>query len=94
MSVIIWRECTRNSHGAYVDDTHVATVDRPQKHRRDGTKHDWRVTVLGTRAWNQTFCLNDPRDLESTKSSAEARVKWAIECLSNALSQPASEEKK
>jgi hypothetical protein len=82
---ILWVKFTRNSFGAYVSDVQVAIVDRPQKHRSDGTKHDWRVTVLGTYMWNKTFRHHDPRDLESTMLAAEARVKWAVRCLSLAL---------
>lgn len=86
MSQIVWREITRNCHSGSLDDIHVVTVERHQKHRPDGTKHDWRIVVLGDRwTWNKTFTQHDPRDLESTKSSAEARVKWAIGVLYRAL---------
>lgn len=78
---IVWREVTRNCHVGRLDGVPVVIVVRPQKHRRDGTKHDWRVEVLGSAHWNKTFMQNDPRDLESTKSSGEARAKWAIKCL-------------
>lgn len=64
----------------------VVTVERHQKNRPDGSKHDWHITVLGDRySWNETFCNYDPQDLESTKRAAEARVRWAIECLHKAL---------
>jgi hypothetical protein len=62
------------------------TVERPQKHRANGTKHDWSIVVLGDRySWNKVFCNHDPRDLDSTKQAAEARVKWAIENFYRAI---------
>lgn len=85
-SKIVWREVTRNCHVGRLDDVPVATVERSQKNRPDGTKHDWKVIVLGDRyTWDKTFCQHDPHDLDSTKSTAEARVKWAIECLYRSL---------
>ena len=85
VSRIVWHQVTRNCLVGRLDDVVVVTVDRPQKHQRDGTKHDWRIEVLGCRHWNMTFKQHDPRDLDSTKSAAEARVKWAIECLYKSL---------
>ena len=83
---IVWREVMRNCHMGTLDDVSVVTVERHQKHRPDGTKHDWAIVVLGDRyTWDKTFCHFDPRDLESTKSAAEARVRWAIECLYRSL---------
>jgi len=78
-----WRQSTRNCHAAYLGDTHVVSVERPQKNRSDGTKHDWRIIVLGSPfgEFDKTFTQNDPRDLESTKLAAEARAKWAIGVL-------------
>ena len=82
MSRIVWHEVTRNCHVGQLEDTPVVTVERHQKHRPDGTKHDWQIVVLGDRyTWNHTFCQHDPRDLDSTKSAAEARTSWAIGCL-------------
>ena len=86
MSKIVWREVTRNCHVGSLDDVSVVTVERPHKNRHDGTKHDWRVVVLGDRyTWDKTFCHHDPRDLDSTKSAAEARTAWAIRCLYRSL---------
>lgn len=86
MSNIIWREMTRNHHIGCLNNMTIVEVTRPQKHRRDGTKHDWDIVVLGDRyTWSKTFTQHDPRDLDSTKSAAEARVSWAIECLYRAL---------
>jgi hypothetical protein len=85
-SKIVWREVTRNCHVGSLDDIHVVTVVRSQNNRPDGTKYDWRIEVLNDpHSWNRTFCQYDPRDLESTKSAAEMRTKWAIECLYKAL---------
>jgi len=82
LSKIVWREVTRNCHVGSLDGVDVVLVDRSQKNRPDGTKHDWHVTVLGDRyTWNKCFCQNDPQDLDSTKSAAEARTKWAIGAL-------------
>ena len=86
MNKIVWREVTRNCHVGFLDDVRVVVVERSQKNRPDGTKHDWRVVVLGDRyTWDKTFCQNDPRDIDSTKSTAEARVRWAIERLYRSL---------
>ena len=86
MSNFVWRESTRNHYVADLGEHRgVASVVRPQKHRCDGTPHDWGIEVLGSRQYGDTFCQFDPRDLESTKSAAEARAKWAIECLYRAL---------
>jgi hypothetical protein len=86
MTKIVWREVTRNCHVGRLDDVPVVTVERSQKNRPDGTKHDWQIVVLGDRySWDKTFRQYDPRDLDSTKSGAEARTKWAIECLYKAL---------
>jgi hypothetical protein len=87
---IVWREITRNCYvgslATYLNGVNVVTVERPQKHRPDGTKHDWRIVVLGDRyTWNHCFCQFDPRDLSSTKMAAEARVRWAIDSLHLAL---------
>lgn len=85
-SLIVWHEVTRNCHVGKLEDVPVVVVERLQKHRSDGTKHDWQVVVLGDRyTWNKTFCQHDQRDLDSTKSAAEARIRWAIECLYRAL---------
>jgi hypothetical protein len=85
MGKIVWSEMTRNCHVGRLDDVIVVTVDRSQKNRPDGTKHDWRIAVLGSRHWNMTFKRHDPRDLDSTKSAAEARTRWAIDCLYRAM---------
>lgn len=84
-----WREYTRNSHGLFLGETHVASVERPQKNRSDGTKHDWQIVVLGNRSgeFDNTFTHNDPRDLESTKSAAEARTSYVIGVLHNRLTE-------
>ena len=83
---IEWTETTRNCHTGRVDGHHVVSVERLQKHRRDGTKHDWEIVTLGEYwAWNKTFTGYDPRDLDSTKSAAEARVRFAIDTLYNAI---------
>jgi hypothetical protein len=79
-----WRMITRNCHVGYLDDQRVVTVERPQKNRPDGTKHDWRIEVLGDRYTGIRF---DPQDLESTKSSAEKRLEWAIEQLFRKVKQ-------
>lgn len=77
----VWHEVTRNHHVASVGDIdHVASVLRPQKNQSDGTKHDWQVEVLGSR-WRtgDTFTSQcDVRDLDSMKSSAEARARFYI----------------
>jgi len=82
---IVWRQSTRNHHVGELDGQAIVSVVRPQKHRHDGTPHDWQIEVLGSRLYDKTFCQHDPRDLESTKTAAEARTKWAIECLYKAL---------
>jgi hypothetical protein len=82
MSPIVWREVTRNCHVGKLDDCPVVTVERSQKNRPDGTKHDWQIVVLGDRySWTDVFAQHDPSDLDSTKLAAEARTKWAIETL-------------
>lgn len=86
MSEIVWREVTRNCHVGSLDDVNVVTVDRPQKNQPDGERPDWRIVVLGDRyTWNKTFLQYDPRDLDSTKSAAEARVRLAIGWLYRSL---------
>ncbi len=56
----------------------MTTKNYEKRVSMSGTKHDWCVVVLGDRyTWDKTFCQHDPRDLESTKSAAEARVRWA-----------------
>jgi hypothetical protein len=85
---IVWREVTRNCHVGRLDDVPVVTVERNQKNRPDGAKHDWYIIVLGDRyTWDKCFCQHDPRDLESTQSAAEARVRWAIESLYRSLTK-------
>ena len=85
-SRIVWSEVTRNCHVGRLDDVPVLEIGRSQKNRPDGTKHDWQAIVLGDRyTWSQVFCNHNPRDLGSTKQAAEARLKWAIECLYKAL---------
>jgi len=88
LSRIVWHEVTRNYHVGRLDDVAVVTVARHQKNRADGSKHDWRIEVLGSRHWNMTFKHHNPSDLESTKSAAEARTKWAIESLYRSLKAP------
>jgi hypothetical protein len=86
VSRFTWREVTRNCHVGSLDNVPVVTVERPQKNRNDGTKHDWRIVVLHDHhTWNNTFTQYDPRDLDSTKSAAEARTKWAIGVLYDRL---------
>ena len=82
---IVWRMSTRNHHVGELDGTAVVSVVRPQKHRANGTPHSWQIEVLGSRAWDRTFCQYDADCLDSTKAAAEARVKWAIGCLYKAL---------
>lgn len=95
MSNIVWREVTRNHHVGRLDGEDVVSVVRPQKNRRDGTKHDWRVEVLGSRMYSATFQQFDPRDLSSAMQAAEARTKWAIERLYGALKvKPWADERK
>lgn len=82
MNRIVWHQVTRNCHVGRLEDVPVVTVERGQKNRPDGTRPDWSIVVLGDRyTWDKTYCQHDPRDLDSTKVSAEARVRWAIECL-------------
>jgi hypothetical protein len=83
VSRFVWRESTRNHHVADLGDYRgVASVVRSQKHRSDGTPYDWQIEVLGSRQYDDQFeVLFDPRDLDSTKSAAEARAKWAITVL-------------
>lgn len=79
---IVWREVTRNSHVGSLDDIPVVCVRRPQKHRRDGTKYDWGIEVLNCPfTWSQCFNQHDPRDLDSTKMAAVAKVCFAIDTL-------------
>lgn len=86
MSRIVWIEVTRNCHVGSLDDVPVVEVERGQKNRSDGARPDWQIIVLGDRySWRDTFKQYDPRDIDSTKSAAEARTKWAIECLYRAL---------
>jgi hypothetical protein len=81
---IVWREVTRNCHVGYLDSVPVVTIERSQ--RLAYRVHGWRIVVLGDRyTWNKVFCQHDPQDLASTKSSAEARVRWAIDNLYRAL---------
>ena len=83
---ILWTEVTRNCHVGQLGDVRVVVVERAQKNRPDGTKHDWHIVVLGDRyTWDKTFCQHDPRDLESTKMAAEARTRLAITSLYGAL---------
>jgi hypothetical protein len=80
----VWREVTRNCHVARPDGSSidVVTLERPEKRRPNGKRHDWTIIVLGVRhSWDRTFCQYDPQDLESTKSAAEARTRWAVRCL-------------
>jgi hypothetical protein len=84
---IVWRQSTRNHYVGDLGNESVVSVVRPQKHRSDGTPHDWQIEVLGSRQYDKTFCHFDPRDLESTKQAAEARLKFAIERLYRALRQ-------
>lgn len=86
---IVWREITRNCHRGELDGAPVLIVERPQKNRPDGSKHDWRIIVLGDRyTWGHVFNHHDPRDLESTKSAAEKKLGWAVERLFDALKKP------
>ena len=85
MSGFWWKASTRNHHVLYLDEMSVASVVRPQKHRQDGEKYDWQIEVLGRLPFSHTFLQHDPRDLESTKSAAEARTRWAIRCLYQAM---------
>jgi hypothetical protein len=82
---IVWRASTRNHHVGELGDINVVSVIRPQKHRPDGTPYDWRIEILNTRIYDNIFCQFDPRDLDSAKQAAEARAKWAIERLYEAL---------
>jgi hypothetical protein len=80
--IIKWREITRNCHSGSLNDITVVTVERSQKNRRDGTKHDWHIVTLHDHSsWNSVVVLHDPRDLESTKRAAEQRVIAAIGLL-------------
>jgi hypothetical protein len=81
MSKFVWRAVSATMHVATLGDIHVARVYRHTKGRV------WRIEVLGTHEFDQTFKHYDPRDLESTKSGAEARTKWAIECLYKTLKE-------
>jgi hypothetical protein len=86
MSKIVWHEVTRNCHSGSLNDVRVLVVERPQKNRSDGTKHDWIIVVLGDPyTWNKVFCQYDPRDLASTKMAAESRFEWAVTTLHDAL---------
>jgi hypothetical protein len=86
MSRFLWHASTRNHHVGTLDGENVVSVVRPQKHRADGTPHDWQIELFGSRhLFSKTFCNHNPRDLESTKSAAEARAKWAIERFYAAL---------
>jgi hypothetical protein len=78
----VWRTVSSDLHVATLNDIHVARVSRP------GPRSVWRIDVLGTRDFDRTFKHYDPTDLESTKSGAEARTKWAIECLYKSLQEP------
>jgi len=83
---IVWEESTRNRHVGHVDGISIVSVERPQKHRRDGTKHDWEIVTLGNYwAWNHLFEGYDARDLESTKMAAEARVRHAVSTIASRL---------
>ena len=84
---IVWRLSTRNHHVGDLNGEPVCAVVRPQKHRHDGTPHDWRIEILGTNRYrySETFRAFDPRDLEAAKQAAEARTKWVIDCLYAAL---------
>ena len=85
MSRIVWRQSTRNHHVGELGGVPVVSVVRPQRHRSDGTPHDWQIEVLGSRSYDKTFNHHDPRDLDSTKGAAEARTSWAIGCLYKTL---------
>lgn len=77
-SRIVWHQVTRNCHVGQLDDVPVVTVERSQR-IRFRELNGWSIVVLGDRyTWNKIFCQHDPHDLESTKVSAEARVRWAI----------------
>ena len=83
---MVWRQITRNVHVGSLDGNDVASVERPQKNRKDGTKFPWSIIVLHDRwSWSKTFDHHDPRDLESSMSAAEARARWAISVLYSAL---------
>ena len=83
---IVWEEITRNCHVGCVDGIHIVSVERLQKHRRDGTKHDWKIVTLGDYCtWNHLFEYYDARDLESTKMAAEARVRLAVSTIASRL---------
>lgn len=83
---IVWRESTRNRHIGSLDGNDVCEVVRPQKHRRNGTKFPWTIITLHDQyTWSQTFNNHDDRDLESSKSAAEARARWAIAVLYKSL---------
>jgi hypothetical protein len=94
MSDIIWHSSTRNHHVGELDGFVVVEVVRPQKHRSDGTPHDWRINVLGNNLYNQRFVQFDPQNLDSAKSAAEARTRWAIDHLHKASHARAEQEKK
>lgn len=79
MAAFIWRVVSATVHVATLGDINVARVSR-----RTERSH-WQIDVLGSRDFDQTFRHHDPRDLESTKSAAEARVKWAVWCLNGIL---------
>lgn len=82
MGKIVWCEVTRNCHVGKLKGAPVVSVVRRQKHLPDGTKGDWRIEVLGDPyTWDKMFRQYDPRDIDSTKSAAEARVRWAIGLL-------------
>jgi hypothetical protein len=80
-SPLVWREVTRNHHVAYVAHCEVCAVVRPQRNRRDGTKHDWRVVVLGS----MRFDPRDARDLDLMKVYAEKSARRVVESLSRQL---------
>ena len=84
---IVWEEITRNCHVGRVDGIRIVSVERLQKHRRDGTKHDWKIVTLGDYStWNHLFEGYDARNLESTKLAAGARVRLAVATIASRLS--------